>query len=684
MRIAFFDIETHSSDYLFDMASEEFFRLGGWKWSDEDEVHLTSDLEELKAVLRSADLIVGHNIMAFDLRAVFGLRSDEPLEMAMRRKVVDTWVHAVMVNPAPAKYLNRHGKEASAESPAQMMKWYSLDEQAFQLGVAGKTADLRELALEFGDPELTGKARLNDGFGKIPVTDERFRDYLIGDVLATEAVYHALLKKERFNDYHWREQEIAARAAVISSNGFRVDIPKAQARVDVLAERRDEILADLVDRYDFPTEGEAPWSTTEGKRAIMAALKDAGITPEAPCQKPGHEGRCSTSRCGASPGTVDWPKTPVWDKRAEEEQKRWHKALDLLDEAEDLHDFSEEEEITRYDSKILRLCDEALDLLANPLPPAYGLSLSGDHLVSITKGTKAEDLGQALAELKGQRSLAQLALESVHSDGFAHPEITMLQRSGRWSTTKPGLTVWTSRGENAVEKEYFIPDAEDEVLIAVDYSNADARVVAAYSGDKKFAERFEPGADGHMINAIAAWGRDVVDTDPDEYRQKAKRLGHGWNYGGQYRTLAKQAGLPLEDSKQFCDGMNSTYERLIKWQNHVRSQAQKGYVVNWWGRKMIVEKGREFTQAPALMGQSGTREIMCDALLRMPVWMLRRVKAQIHDELIFSVPRKTVKKWTEEIVKVMTTTFDPGRGGQPIEFPVSAGKPADNWFRATH
>ena len=64
MRIAFFDIETHSSDCLFDMVSEEFFRLGGWKWSDQDEVHLTSDLEELKAVLRSADLIVGHNLPA--------------------------------------------------------------------------------------------------------------------------------------------------------------------------------------------------------------------------------------------------------------------------------------------------------------------------------------------------------------------------------------------------------------------------------------------------------------------------------------------------------------------------------------------------------------------------------------------------------------------------------------------
>src|SRR5206468_7412527 len=102
------------------------------------------------------------------------------------------------------------------------------------------------------------------------------------------------------------------------------------------------------------------------------------------------------------------------------------------------------------------------------------------------------------------------------------------------STTNPGLTVWTSRGDGAVEKAYFVPDNDDEVLLEIDYSNADARVVAALSGDRKFAERFEPGADGHLINAWSAWGKDVVGTDKEDpvtadYRYKAKALGHGWN-----------------------------------------------------------------------------------------------------------------------------------------------------------
>lgn len=586
-----FDIETHSAELLYSMPPEEFVRLIGYRWLGGDPV-LTTDLEEIREQIRSARWIIGHNIHDFDLRAVFGIDSNEPLELTMQKRVYDTWTHAILVNPAPYQYTDRKGKQALADGPEKMRKWFGLDEQAHQLGVPGKTQDLRELAKEFG------------GFGEIPVDDERYREYLIGDVAASEAVAQALLKKGPLDDYALREQELAARAAVISSNGFRVDRQAAEARVAKLAARRQVIMADLVEEYDFPTEGAAPWSTTEGKEAIMAALADCGIEP--------------------GPG-VEWPRTPTGN-----------------------------------------------------------LQLGGQVLLDLTWGTPAEDLGKALAELKGQRSLAQLALDSMHPDGKAHPEITMLQRSGRWSTTKPGLTVWTSRGEGAVEKEYFLPDTDEEVLIEIDYSNADARVVAALSGDKKYSERFEPGADGHMINALAAWGQEVVDTNPAHYRQMAKPLGHGWSYGGQAKTLSRQAGVPLPDAKKFCDGMNATYSRLVQWQNAVRREAQRGYVMNLWGRKMWVEKGREFTQAPALLGQSGTREIVCDALLRMPIHWLRRVKAQIHDALLVSVPKANWEECRDYLIDLMETRMEPGKGGQAIDFPVGAGPAGANWYEAAH
>ncbi len=602
-----FDVETHERSKLYSMPPEEFVRLIGYCW-DDGEVVITTDLEELKAQIAKARWIVGHNIHDFDLRAVYGIRSNIPMQLADEGRVYDTWTHAVLVHPAPYTSTNRFGKGATYNTPEKMTAWFSLDEQAYQLGVVGKTMQLGELALEFGDPEIkTKKERKLDGYGKIPVDDERYREYLAGDVRASAAVAKKLMALGPLNSYALREQRVESRKACISSNGIRVDVAKATARRDKLRANQARIMAELVEKYDFPNDPtkKQPWRSNPGKEAIKKALADAGITE------------------GSVP---NWPRTDGGD-----------------------------------------------------------VSLGGKVLLKLTAGTDAEELGAALAELMGQRTLAQLTLDSMYEDGFVHPEITMLQRSGRWSTTDPGLTVWTAHGPGAIEKEYLIPDSDDHVFCEIDASNADARVVAWLSGDKNYAVRFEPGQDGHMINALAAWGPEVVATDPSGYRQKGKPMGHGWSYGGGYKTLSAMAGVPEPDAKKFCEGMNAAFSGIVNWQNAVRAYARAhGYVLNPWGRKMWVEKGREWTQAPALLGQSGTREIMCDALLAMPHHVVRMVKGQIHDALLFSIPRAKFEAGRDYLIDLMTVELEPPPGGQKMDFPMSSGPPGENWYLADH
>ncbi|WP_211245904.1 DNA polymerase [Actinomadura oligospora] len=659
-----FDVETHSRRYLYSMPPEEFVRLIGYAWGD-GPVQITTDLGELRAAILKARWIIGHNIHDFDLRAVFGFRSNIPMRLADEGRVYDTWTHAALVNPAPATYVNRYGKKALADKPEKMLAWFGLDEQAYQLGVPGKTHDLKELAHEYGDPELPKKARIEDGFGRIPVDDDRYRRYLIGDVEASRAVGRALLHKGPLDQYAMREQRIESRKACISSNGWRLDEVAARARTEHLRVRRDEIMAGLIQDYGFPEAGEKPWLTNPGKDAVLAVLRDHGITPQS---------------------RPDWPRTPGYSKLREAQAN----ADACRREAEELRELLELERSTLKE-RTLRARQRKLAALEEKavVPEWFGLSLSGDTLTSLTKGTPVQDLGEALAELMGQRSLSELAVSCVYPDGFVHPEITMLQRSGRWSTTEPGLTIWTSRGEGAIEKSYFLPDAGDHVLIEIDLSNADARAVAAMSGDKEYAVRFEPGADGHLLNAWAAWGKDIVGTDKKdpktaEYRQMAKPLGHGWSYGGRAKTLSAQAGVPLKDAETFVDGMDTTYKVVVGWQNKVRKYANRhGYVQNPWGRKMWIEKGREFTQAPALMGQSVTREIVCDALLAMSHEAMRSVKAQIHDALVFSVPADGWETFRDYLKDKMETVMSPP-GGQRIEFPADCGPPGENWMAANH
>lgn len=338
-RVLYFDIESHSSDEKWNLPPEEFFRLGQYAWGANGSVVLTRSREELLEAIRSADLVVGHNIHAFDLSVLFGKDSTEPLEMARDGKVFDTFVFAQMALPAPTFFYTRSGARRKISKPEEMLTWFGLDNLAFQLDVTGKIGDLKAMAKEYG------------GFCHIPLDNQEFLDYAVQDVIALQEVTSELLAIKKPDAYDWREQVFAGICAQNSRNGFNVDVEKATARRDFLAARKDSLMSRLVAEYDFPTVGKKPWSSAKGKAAIERILADYGITPET---------------------TDKWTRT---DKG--------------------------------------------------------NLSFGGEVIKAITEGTDAEELGEQLAELMGQRSLAQLTLDCVQSDGRVHPEITFLQRSGR-------------------------------------------------------------------------------------------------------------------------------------------------------------------------------------------------------------------------------------------------------------
>ena len=427
-KMLFFDIETHSADKRHDMEPREFFRLGQYAW-DDGPVVLTEDYDEFMAVVDAAPYVVGHNIFAFDLPALYGNESLRPLQRGQFRRAVDTMILAHLLTPAPYSYTSRNGHTYyDAAAPNNAMRYYSLDNLAFQFNLPGKMGDLKELAKKHNPP----KTLVRDlDFGLIPTDDPEFREYAEGDIVAVRALYKHLLwvlsTSDYDRDYIWREMEIAAVNARITSNGIYIDTAAARATVDEQARSREEILTWLVNDFDFPTEGKQPWKSDAGKEAIQRILATYGIV------------------FGEHP---EWTAT---EKGAP--------------------------------------------------------SFAGDTLIAITAGTDAEHIGIALAELQGQRSMAQLALESTHADGKAHPDITMFQRSGRFSYLRPGLTVW-----DTPNKHVFLADP-GHVAVELDFSNADARAVAALSGDREYAKRFDTDEDGndlydgHNLNGEALFGK---------------------------------------------------------------------------------------------------------------------------------------------------------------------------------
>lgn len=604
----FWDTETHNSGKQYGMSPRSFIRTMQYAW-DDDPVHITTDYDEMIDLVESARYLVAHNQVAYDLSVLYGVDSMRPLELALERKVIDTFVLASLVNPAPYHYVNKDGRDVyDGSKPERAKSWLSLDEQAHQLGVPGKMGNLKELAKKYNPPKTPVK---NLDFSLIPLDDPEFLDYARQDVVATRHIYLRLvdmLKRQGYSgEYVWREMIVWSINAQITRNGVLVDTEEAQARVDELAAERDRIMEWLVTDFDMPTDSKQPWKTNAGKGTILKALDTFGIHPE---------------------GNESWPRT------------------------------------------------------AGGAP-----SFSGDTMIAVTEGTEAEKLGQALATLQGQRSLAQLALESTYEDGRIHPEIACLQRSGRTSVQRPGLTVWTARGPGAVEKRYFIADP-GHVMVEMDFSAADARAVAAVSGDEEYAKRFAPGADPHEITGRIFFP-ELYDTDPAYYRNKTKPGTHGMSYRIGARKLAATLDVSVQEAMGFLENYRETYPWVARWQDQVTREGESGFVTNSWGRRMVVDPDRSFNQSSALIGQSTTREILFDGLIAIALdrpEVVRYLRMTVHDAIVWSMPEDEVEELVPYILSKMTQVFDPGTNiSQPIEFPMSVGPlNARSWFEASH
>jgi DNA polymerase-1 len=306
-------------------------------------------------------------------------------------------------------------------------------------------------------------------------------------------------------------------------------------------------------------------------------------------------------------------------------------------------------------------------------------SLSGEAIKSVTVGTENEAMGEALGELLGQRSLAQLALENTHDDGFVHPDITSLQRSRRFSVSNPGLSVWTAHGPGAIEKAYFVADGDDHVLYEMDFAAADARVVAAYSGDRHYLrDMTNPKFDAHIQTARWCYG-EKLDEDPKKYRQIAKDVTHAIPYGAGGKRVSETVGITLNQGYDVIKKFGMTYPSVAKWMERSREEGKCGTLTNAWGGVLYLEPGREYTQSPALYGQNGTRELLVDGMIRCrDAGLLHYLKITVHDAVVFSFPRDNHEAMKKEAEACFTTKF------REVPFPLTSGKPADDWYEAGH
>lgn len=261
------DIETGSAADMWS-TGPEFLRLFGYSMDDFPAANFEGPEFLIQDIRACSGWVITHNGNNFDsilLDKHYGLSI---LALAKAERLRDTKLIAFLADPPFSRM-----KEGEIE------KMYSLQTVGTKYLGEGKMVDvatggsvLKRLAAEFG------------GFDKIPIDHPEYNEYLKRDVEVTRD----LVKVLPMNDYVIREHKIAAVAAIISIQGFRVDIPLLEQRIKEGEEKRHRILTQLVE-YGLPgpETTKAPQMTKIGKAAIDKAFNEAGINlPRTPSGTP--------------------------------------------------------------------------------------------------------------------------------------------------------------------------------------------------------------------------------------------------------------------------------------------------------------------------------------------------------------------------------------------------------------
>jgi hypothetical protein len=255
-----------------------------------------------------------------------------------------------------------------------------------------------------------------------------------------------------------------------------------------------------------------------------------------------------------------------------------------------------------------------------------------------------------MAIATGARTVYQTATAWLCPDGRVHPRNSFRQASGRWSVLNPGMTVFGKHDGRHIERDVFTADEPGWVTISFDLAQVDMRAIAGHSQDPEYIKLFLPGRDAHAEIAMRVFGTA-------KRRQDAKARGHGWNYGmGPERMI--RDGIDPAMAYGFDHGMRESFPVMCSWREQIRALGQQGRILdNGFGRRMRCEPKWAHTVAPALMGQGGARDIMCESLLRLPAWTWPYLRAMVHDEIVMCVPLELLRALVAAVTQAMTWTW---------------------------
>lgn len=321
-----------------------------------------------------------------------------------------------------------------------------------------------------------------------------------------------------------------------------------------------------------------------------------------------------------------------------------------------------------------------------------GLSTSAEEL------EKLRGLHPIIEEIENYRELTKL--QNTYIDvlpnlinkitGRIHTTFNQaVTATGRLSSSDPNLQNIPIRTEFGRQIRHAFIATGENILMSVDYSQIELRIVASLAEDKKMIEIFKQDLDIHRATA-AAINNVSLDEVTKEMRRAAKEINFGILYGMGSYGLSWRAEITQYQAKQFIDKYFQEFSGVKKYLEHtLEFVKENGYAETLFGRRRYIPEllsgNYQLRNAAERMAinhpvQGTAADLMKMAMIAVdkklkqwPKEKQQKVKMilQVHDELVFELDQ-SIKDELGALIKETMETVCVLR--VPIKVDVNFGK----------
>lgn len=280
------------------------------------------------------------------------------------------------------------------------------------------------------------------------------------------------------------------------------------------------------------------------------------------------------------------------------------------------------------------------------------------------KWLNTHEIGRTIVNLRQKTNLLNTfagPLRDTHLfEGRVHATLNQLKSdehgtiSGRLSCSHPNLQAVPKHNRDLAIplRRAFVPD-EGMRLVEADWSQAEPRLFAHYSGSKHLLEGYNatPFRDVHTLVA------DMMDVDRGT---TGKRMNMGIFTGMQIPTFAAHMGMNIKEAGAMWHKWYSLFPEVRQLQNNAKARIQKrGYVHTLLGRRGRLEKRQFAYKATSKLIQGGQADMIKYKMVEIDEMLEAsgdkvHLLMQVHDSLLWQAPDTPYgEEVTGEILRIM-------------------------------